>query len=383
MKRSTAVLLLLVFLAGLVAGGQVVAKGWVPGLASSSSADQNISENYRLASSTNEAVDIGPLNIADMVARVSPAVVHIEAFIKVDSGMDPFFNDPFFREFFGDTIKPEPQYEKGIGTGFIITDSGYILTNYHVVRGANQINVRLTGYEQPLKAKVIGFDEQLDLAVIKITVDRKLPTIPLGNSDTTRVGEWVVAIGNPYGLDHTVTVGVISAKERPITIEGRRYKNLIQTDAAINPGNSGGPLINIQGQVVGINTAVNAQAQGIGFAIPINTAKDVLDQLIKKGKVVRPYMGVYLQDLTEELAGFLGASSTNGAVVAGVMPDSPAAKANLRKGDIILAVNGKAVENSEELTQIIGDLKVGDKITLEILRERKKISVSLVLEEKP
>jgi S1-C subfamily serine protease len=193
----------------------------------------------------------------------------------------------------------------------------------------------------------------------------------------------VVAIGNPYGLDHTVTAGVISAKERPISIEGRQYKNLIQTDAAINPGNSGGPLLNTRGEVIAINTAVNAQAQGIGFAIPINTAKDVLNQLISKGKVVRPYLGVYLRDLSSELADYLGVVSTKGTLVADIMPGSPADKAGIKAGDIILEINGMTINNSTDLTERISKMSVGQKVELKILRDKKTITINLTLEEKP
>ena len=234
-----------------------------------------------------------------------------------------------------------------------------------------------------MPASLVGYDDQLDLAVLKINAGRKLPYLTLGNSDNTRVGDWVVAIGNPYGLDHTVTAGVISAKERPISIEGRQYKNLIQTDAAINPGNSGGPLLNTRGEVIAINTAVNAQAQGIGFAIPINTAKDVLNQLISKGKVVRPYLGVYLRDLSSELADYLGVVSTKGTLVADIMPGSPADKAGINAGDIILEINGMTINNSTDLTERISKMSVGQKVELKILRDKKTITINLTLEEKP
>lgn len=344
----------------------------------------SISLSIRSDGATNAADSSRiPLDISNMVDRVSPAVVNIETTTKVNSAAaDPFFNDPFFREFFGDQFPSQSQEEKGIGTGFIITDTGYIVTNYHVVQGAGSISVKLVGFSEPLPARVIGSDDQLDLAVIKVTTSRKLPVVTLGNSDRTKVGEWVVAIGNPYGLDHTVTVGVVSAKERPVTIEGRKYANFIQTDAAINPGNSGGPLLNTAGEVVAINTAVNAQAQGIGFAIPINNAKEVLDQLMNKGKVSRPYLGVYLRDVTPELADYLGASSTNGALIAEIVAGTPAEAAGLKKGDIILYINSHKVVDGTDLTQDISKRKSGEKVTLKILRDKKEMTVTATLREK-
>jgi Do/DeqQ family serine protease len=316
-----------------------------------------------------------------MVEQVSTAVVNIETTVTVATS-SPYFNDPFYREFFGDSMRERTQVEQGLGTGTIITDTGYILTNYHVVEGAESVTVKLAS-NKSLDAKVVGYDDTLDLAVLKIEAGAKLPYLTLGNSDSTRVGEWVVAIGNPYGLDHTVTAGVVSAKERPITIESRQYKNLIQTDAAINPGNSGGPLLNTKGEVIAINTAVNVEAQGIGFAIPINTAKEVLNELISQGKVVRPYVGVYLRDLSDELADYLGTSSTKGALVAEIMSGSPASKAGIKKGDLILSINGKEVKDSSSLTEQIGSMKVGNKVEFKILRDKKEITVTLTLEEKP
>jgi len=383
MKRGVLFSVLAVFLIGVIFGGGLVSHGenWpvVKNILAQGSPSSS-SQPYQTAVAST--VNIGPTDIADMVERVSTAVVNIETTVRVRSS-NPFSNDPFFRDFFGDSLRDQTQVETGVGTGTIITDSGYILTNYHVVEGADSVLVKLVGSNKPLAAKVVGYDDQLDLAVLKINASGKLPVLPLGNSDSTRVGEWVIAIGNPYGLDHTVTAGVISAKERPITIEGRQYKNLIQTDAAINPGNSGGPLLNLNGEVIAINTAVNVQAQGIGFAIPINTAKDVLNQLINQGKVIRPYMGVYLRDLSQELADYLGAPNTKGALVAEIMYGSPAAKAGIRKGDIILEVNGSEIEDSTALTEKIGKMKVGSKVELKILRERRQITITVTLEEKP
>ena len=206
-----------------------------------------------------------PNAIADMVEQVGPAVVMINTTVVQNARNRSFLDDPFFRYFFGDRIPsvPSEQRTQGLGSGFITSADGYILTNEHVVEGADEVKVTVSGYDDPFVAEVVGTDRELDLAVLKINAPKKLPTVKMGNSDTTRVGEWVVAIGNPYGLDHTVTVGVVSAKGRPVPVENRIYKNLLQTDTAINPGNSGGPLLNLKGEVIGINTAVNAAGQGL------------------------------------------------------------------------------------------------------------------------
>jgi Do/DeqQ family serine protease len=333
-------------------------------------------------------IKIGPDGIAETVKQVSPAVVYIETEIVERSGIEnnPFFSDPFFRDFFGDgyRLKPRPQISRGMGTGIITDKSGLILTNEHVIHGASKITVKLEGSDEPVPAEVVGADPELDLAVLRVKSKKDLPTLKLGDSDKINAGNWVIAIGNPYGLDHTVTVGVISAKGRgPVTIGNRQFKNLLQTDAAINPGNSGGPLMNVKGEVIGINTAVNAQAQGIGFAIPINTVKSVLEELVTKGKVVRPYMGVYLQPLDKELAAYLNAPGTDGALVADVSPGGPAEKAGLKKGDIILKINGKKVPTPDDLSGEVKKSKVGIKLVLEILREGKTKSVTLTLAEKP
>ncbi|NLU50127.1 MAG: trypsin-like serine protease [Syntrophomonadaceae bacterium] len=222
-------------------------------------------------------------NIPDVVSRVSPAVVTIRTTEQIDQKLDPFFNDPFFRQFYGRRYRAQeqPRVSQGLGSGFIISKDGYILTNEHVISGADEIEVTLSGGNESYPARKVSADYDLDLAVLKIDAGQDLPTVPLGNSNSARVGDWVIAIGNPYGLDHTVTVGVISAKGRPITIEDRQYENLLQTDASINPGNSGGPLLNLKGEVVGINTAINAEAQGIGFAIPSSTVQAVIKGLVK------------------------------------------------------------------------------------------------------
>ncbi len=326
-----------------------------------------------------------PDTIADTVARIGPAVVYIETSQQVEgrNPFNPFFNDPFFGDLFREHPRTEQREKTGLGSGFIISKDGYILTNEHVVSNADEISVTVAGIDRPFKAQVVGSDYDLDLAVLKIDANRDLPTVELGNSRDIRVGQWVIAIGNPYGLDHTVTVGVISATGRPITIRGRLYKNLIQTDAAINPGNSGGPLLNLAGQVVGINTAINAAAQGIGFAIPVDTVKEVLDELIKSGKVVRPWLGVYLQDLTPELAEYLRVKDVEGVLVSNVIDGSPAAKAGLRQGDVILEINRVKVKSVEDLVERIRKLKVGEKAVLLVRREAGTVFVPVTVGEKP
>ncbi|HHY70638.1 MAG TPA: trypsin-like serine protease [Thermoanaerobacterales bacterium] len=332
-----------------------------------------------------------PTSIPETVDQISDAVVYLETTVENASSSDPFFNDPFFRYFFGDSFsfRTTPKVSRGIGSGFIINPEGYIITNEHVINGAKEVSVTVKGFDEPFKATVVGKDFNLDLAVLKINSSKKLPHIELGNSDNMRVGEWVIAIGNPYRLDHTVTVGVISAKGRPVTIpdqstgKERVYKNLIQTDAAINPGNSGGPLISLDGKVIGINTAINAQAQGIGFAIPINTAKEVLDELIKSGSVTRPYIGVALQDMTKDLADYFKLKEPKGAIIADVVSDSPADKAGLMRGDVILKINDNVIKNSNDVSEIISNTKINEKLVMVILRNGQSQFVTVVVGKRP
>ncbi|MGB9839952.1 S1C family serine protease [Thermovenabulum sp.] len=325
-------------------------------------------------------------SIPDIVDKVSDAVVFIETTVQTQSSYNPFIDDPFFRFFFEDIPTPS-KINKSVGSGFIISPDGYILTNEHVISGATEVSVTVKGYDKPFKAQIVGKDFDLDLAVLKINSSKALPYIPMGDSDKMRVGDWVIAIGNPYRLDHTVTVGVISAKGRPITIpdksgKQRVYTNLIQTDAAINPGNSGGPLISLEGEVIGINTAINAEAQGIGFAIPINTVKNVLDEL-KKGGITRPYIGVGLQDITEDLAKYFNLKNTDGALISYVQPGSPAYTAGLREGDIILKVNNNSVKNANDVVNIIKNSKVNDTLVLLILRDGRQMYLTVKVGKKP
>ncbi|MCM8772510.1 MAG: DegQ family serine endoprotease [Candidatus Omnitrophica bacterium] len=299
--------------------------------------------------------------------------------------IEEFFRSPF-DEFFGFPRRREPKTYKrkqeGLGSGFIVDEEGYILTNNHVIEGVDKILVKLLGDERKYEAKVVGTDPKTDLALIKINAGRPLPPVKLGDSDKIEVGEWVIAIGNPYGLEETVTVGVVSAKGRSgfgIT----QYEDFIQTDAAINPGNSGGPLVNLRGEVIGINTFIIAPyaAQGIGFAIPINLAKRVFTQLKEKGRVVRGYLGIWLQELDENLAKSFGLSKVQGVLVRQVEKDSPAEKYGIKEEDIILEYDGVPVENMRDLQMKVANTPPGKKVDIVVWRDKKRITIPVVVGE--
>jgi serine protease Do len=324
---------------------------------------------------------VGPETIADVVSQASPAVVKISTIITTQSPNDPLFNDPFFRQFFGQPAVP--RQEEGLGSGFIISNDGYILTNEHVIEGANKISVTVIGFDNDLEASIVGSNYDMDLALLKIDAGSNLPFLTLGNSDKIRVGNWVIAIGNPYGLDHTVTTGVISAKGRPISVQDRQYENLLQTDASINPGNSGGPLLNLNGEVVGINTAISSDAQGIGFAIPTSTVQQVLEDLKNNVSKSRPWVGVQVRTVDSELASYLGLAKAEGAVVAGVVAGSPAELAGLREWDVIVEYNGKKVVNADELVAEIKASQIGQKVNVVVVRQRQQQAVTVTVTEKP
>src|SRR6266576_346555 len=292
---------------------------------------------------------------------------------------DPF-ND-FWRRFFGGPVPRGPQRQRSLGSGFIIDGDGSILTNNHVVENALPIFVKLSN-DQEYEAKVIGRDQKTDIAIIKINATTSLPVAGLGDSDTLEVGEWVVAIGNPFGLDSTVTSGIVSAKGRHI---GRGpYDNFIQTDASINPGNSGGPLINLRGEVIGINTAIFSRTGGnigIGFAIRINLVKELLPQLRGKGKVTRGYLGVLIQKVTPDIADSLGMDKGYGALVANVSKDGPADKAGVKVGDVIVEFDGKEVKDSGDLPIIVARTTVDKKVRMKVLRDKKEIVLSVAVGE--
>jgi len=324
--------------------------------------------------------------IADIAEKVGPAVVNVDTVRMVKQGSPFFSQDPIFRRFFGEQFKDYSRTipQKGTGSGFIISQEGYILTNEHVVHKAEKIKVTLSDGRE-FDGKVIGSDTTSDMAIVKIKADH-LPMVSLGDSDKLRVGEIVVAIGNPYGLQQTVTMGVVSAKDRsiPTGIEGHIYKNFIQTDTAINPGNSGGPLLNTKGEVVGINTAIIPYAQGIGFAIPINIAKRNIDDLINLGKVRRSWLGVYIQEVTPEIAKqFDLPEDAKGVLVGDVIKDSPAEKSGIKRGDIITKVNNEEVDSPGELQDKIRDIDIDKKASIEVVRDGKSINFIVKIGEMP
>src|SRR6056297_709872 len=299
----------------------------------------NISAQEQVVEETKEKVYIYQDNFfADIPAEVDAGVVKITTITKRSQSelQNPLYDDPFFRYFFGDQLPDLPENIEGYGSGFIVTENGFIVTNEHVIHDADEIKVNMNEMEKSIPAEVIWTDYNLDLAVIKVDVDKKLKTIPLGDSENIRPGDWAIAIGNPFGFEHTVTTGVISALGRPIQIptsqgQVRTYKNLIQTDAAINPGNSGGPLLNIKGEVIGINTAVSSQGQGIGFAIPINEVKGIVDDLKTKGEIIQPWLGISVGKISPQIQEYFNLDSNEGAIILDVFPDSPADKAGLKK----------------------------------------------------
>ncbi|MFQ5823808.1 MAG: DegQ family serine endoprotease [bacterium] len=328
----------------------------------------------------------------EIVKKVNPTVVSItsEKVVKVRNPFADFFNnDDFFRRFFRLPDDGEQEFrQRGLGSGVIVEPNGYILTNYHVIKEADEINVVIDKKEYD--AKVIGQDPATDVAVIKINKN-SLPVANLGDSDKLEVGEWVLAIGNPFdiSLEHTVTAGIISAKGRSnLNLSGElRYQDFIQTDAAINPGNSGGALINLRGELIGLNTAIipgnTGGNLGIGFAIPINMAKRVMDELIAHGKVIRGYLGVYIGTPDAELSEALGLKDNKGAVIVEVQENTPADKAGLRKYDVIIEVNGQKIQDDQHLTNLIASYSPGEKVNLKIVRDGKIKYIPITLGERP
>jgi serine protease Do len=340
------------------------------------------------------ATDVRPPNtLPDFVTlakKMRPVVVNISTTQVSESRGEPEFGSPFgeedpfndfWRRFFGGPVPRGPQRQRSLGSGFIIDPDGSILTNNHVVENAQKIVVKLSDDEE-FEAKVVGRDSKTDIAVIKINAKNSLPSASLGDSDHLEVGEWVVAIGNPFGLDSTVTSGIVSAKGRHIG-QGP-YDNFIQTDASINPGNSGGPLINLRGEVIGINSAIFSRTggnMGIGFAIPINLAKELLPQLRGKGKVTRGYLGVLIQKVTPDIAESLGMDHGYGALVANVSKDGPAEKAGVKVGDVIVEFDGKEIKDSGDLPIIVARTPVDKKVRMKVLRDKKSVTLNVSVGE--
>ncbi len=341
---------------------------------------------------SKEAIDILSKTgqaMAEVAAAVKPAVVNISSTrtIKTRGIPSPFFNDPFFRRFFGDEFghleRPREHKQAGLGSGVIVDKDGYILTNYHVIKDADKIKVKLSD-KREFTGKVIGTDQKTDIAVIKINSNH-LPVIKWGGSDKLRVGETVIAIGNPYGLNQTVTSGIVSATGRA-DVGIADYEDFIQTDAAINPGNSGGALVNVRGELIGINTAIFSTSggyQGIGFAIPSNMAKAVMENLIKRGKVIRGWLGVTIQPVTPELAKQFNLKEEKGVLIGDVVEDSPAEKAGLRRGDVIVEYEGKEVDEPASLRNMVATTPPNKEVTVKILRDGKPKTVNVTIAELP
>lgn len=319
--------------------------------------------------------------IVKVVEEKSPAVVNIEATRRSATQMDPYFEE-FFRRFFGDQIPGYERESTGLGTGFIFNKEGYIITNYHVVQNSTNINVVLSD-DRKLKASMVGGDQVLDIAVLKINSNEELPTISFGDSDSLKIGEWAIAIGNPLGLEHTVTVGVISAVNRKIPKPdgSGHYLDLIQTDAAINPGNSGGPLLNIHGEVVGINTAIINPQFGInlGFAIPVNSIKSFVNSLIEHGRVDMAYLGVYHETVTEMLQRAVGLKVDKGSYINDVVEGTAAEKYGIKPGDVIVKMDNRTIEGAGDLAAVMRTYRPGDKVIITINRYGEEIKLEVIL----
>ena len=324
-----------------------------------------------------------PVSYADAVEPAAKAVVNVYSAKVIIRKHHPLLDDPLFRQFFGNRLAPRKRLQTSLGSGVIVSRQGYVLTNNHVIAGADEIQVLLQDGRSS-RATVVGADKDTDLAVLRIKLD-KLPVLPLGTSDKLRVGDVALAIGNPFGVGQTVTLGIISATGRS-QLGINRYEDFIQTDAAINPGNSGGALINAWGELIGINTAIYSRSggsQGIGFAIPVSLVSNVMQQIIEQGHVERGWLGIEAQDITPQLAESFGLKDTHGMLIAGVLRDGPADKASIKPGDIIVRINGKAVENARNAMTLIAQSGPGAVLDIEGIRDGQPTTLKATTGKRP
>jgi serine protease DegQ len=357
---------------------QVMQPGWLGGTTNTPGAVQILQE----AVSSGEPRNIASYNAA--AQRALPSVVHIFTTQEVRAPKNPLLNDPFFRHFFGDRLGEEKQQRSGLGSGVVVSSDGFILTNNHVVEGADQIEVAANDGRK-FKAEVVGTDPETDLAVLRVPAEAKLTPITFAQPRTLKVGDVVLAIGNPFGVGQTVTSGIVSALDRT-HLGINTFEDFIQTDAAINPGNSGGALVDSNGVLVGINTAIYSQSggsMGIGFAIPITLAQSVLEQIIKNGAVTRGWIGVEVQEITPDLAESFKLPDSLGALIAGVVRGAPADKAGIKPGDILLAVENTPIKNAQGMLEVIATQEPGRSTRFKLRREGREIEVGVVIGKRP
>ncbi|WP_280546686.1 Do family serine endopeptidase [Halomonas sp. 11-S5] len=358
-----------------------------PGLVQSEDETQSRETQPREAPEVRQAEPLtrqqGRTSYAQAVERAAPAVVNIYSTRVVEREEHPLMSDPFFRQFFGDELPSRQRMLSSLGSGVIVSDDGYVLTNHHVIRGADQIQVALRDGRETL-AEVIGTDPESDLAVLRIDLE-SLPVMELTDTTEVAVGDVSLAIGNPFGVGQTVTMGIISATGRS-HLGLNAYEDFIQTDAAINPGNSGGALVNAEGALVGINTAIFSRSggsQGIGFAIPANLARNILEELVTRGRVIRGWMGIEAQELNQELAASFGLQTPAGVIIAGVVPDGPADRAGLQPGDVLLEVDGQPVLDPRRTMSDLAAMAPGTRLPLTVVRGGERREVTIELGERP
>ena len=382
-KKATTSLSLVLLGGGLALGGNHLINS--PQSFAQDSTDSDVAVETETAPPLETAIAVPQNYVSAVVNKVGDSVVRIDASRTISTNAPAMFKDPFFRQFFGSQIPniPNRQVQRGFGSGFVVSSDGLILTNAHVVDGSDQVTVTLKD-GRSFEGEVMGTDSLTDVAVIKIEAE-ELPAVTFADSEVLQPGEWAIAIGNPLGLDNTVTTGIVSATGRSSSQVGVADKRVsfIQTDAAINPGNSGGPLLNARGEVIGINTAIIQRAQGLGFAIPINTAQNIAEELIAKGKVDHSFLGIQMAQITPQLKEQLksqsnfGLNADQGVLIVDVVPNSPADKAGLKPGDVINTIAEQKVTETDEVQQTVAKTKVGEKLTLGLQRDDKQVDIKV------